>query len=80
MIPITQKQVLYIVYPECCNHFFYLLVWERQSKNKNDPQRIVYISLKSMTVVTQSTLTALYEKQVVNKVTRNLADDTHMLH
>ena len=36
--------------------------------------------VKSMTVVTQSTLIALYEKQVVNKVTRNVADDTHMLH
>ena len=29
-----------------------------------------------MTGVTQSTLTALYEKQVVNKATRILADDS----
>ena len=28
--------------------------------------------------VTQSTLTALYEKQVVNKAIRILADDTHV--
>ena len=33
-----------------------------------------------MTGVTQSTLTALYEKQVVNKATRILADGTHVLH
>ena len=48
-------------------------------KDKNNLLRIVNISSK-VTGVTQSTLTALYEKQVVNKATRILADDTHMLH
>ena len=48
-------------------------------KDKNNLQRIVNISSK-VTGVTQSTLTALYEKQVVNKATRILADDTHVLH
>ena len=48
-------------------------------KDKNSLQRIVNISSK-VTVVTQSTLTALYEKQVVNKATRILADDKHVLH
>ena len=48
-------------------------------KDKNNLQRIVNISSK-VTGVKQSTLTALYEKQVVNKATRILADDTHMLH
>ena len=48
-------------------------------KDKNNLQRIVNISSK-VTGVTQSTLTALYERQVVNKATRILADDTHVLH
>ena len=46
---------------------------------QNSLQRIVNISSK-VTGVTQSTLTALYEKQVVNKATRILADDKHVLH
>ena len=46
---------------------------------KNNLQCIVNISSK-VTGVTQSTLTALYEKQVVNKATRILADDKHVLH
>ena len=48
-------------------------------KDKNNLQCIVNISSK-VTGVTQSTLTALYEKQVANKATRILADDTHVLH
>ena len=48
-------------------------------KDKNNLQRIVNISSK-VTGVTQSTLTALYEKQVVNKATRILADGKHVLH
>ena len=46
-------------------------------KDKNSLQRIVNISSK-VTGVTQSTLTALYEKQVVNKATRILANDKHV--
>ena len=50
-------------------------------KDKNNLQRIVGLNISSkVTGVTQSTLTALYEKQVVNKATRILADDTHVLH
>ena len=48
-------------------------------KDKNNLQRVVNVTSK-VTNVTPSTLTALYEKQVVNKATRILADDTHILH
>ena len=48
-------------------------------KDKNNLPRIVNISSK-VTGVTQSPITVLYEKQVVNEATRILADDTHMLH
>ena len=36
--------------------------------------------ISKVTGVTQSTLTAMHEKQVVNKATLIPADDTHMLH
>ena len=48
-------------------------------KDKNNLQRIVNISSK-VSGVTQSTLTALYERLAVNKATKILADDTHILH
>ena len=48
-------------------------------KDNNNLQRIVNISSK-VTGVTQSNLTALYERLAVNKATKILADDTHILH
>ena len=50
-----------------------------RQKDKNNLQRIVNIRSK-VTGTKQSTLTVLYEKQVLRKAARILADSTHILH
>ena len=55
-----------------------IVLWERQS-DKNNLQRTVNISSK-VTVLKQSTLIALYEKQVLHKATKLINDNTHILH
>ena len=50
-----------------------------RQKDKNNLERIVNISSK-VTGTKPSTLTVLYEKQVLRKAARILADNTHMLH
>ena len=50
-----------------------------RQKDKNNVQRIVNISSK-VTGTKQTTLTVLYEKQVLRKSARILADNTHILH
>ena len=50
-----------------------------RQKDKNNVQRIVNISSK-VTGTKQTTLTVLYEKQVLRKAARTLADNTHILH
>ena len=74
---------LLVFYKSCIQSVltFSFICWfgNVSQKDKNSLQRIVNISSK-VTGVTQSTLTALYEKQVVNKATRILADDKHVLH
>ena len=50
-----------------------------RQKDKNNLQRIVNISSK-VTGMKQSTLTVLYEKQVLRKAAHILADSTHILH
>ena len=47
-------------------------------KDKNNLQRILNISSKVIDFK-QSTLTALYEKQVLRKSTKIINDDTHIL-
>ena len=48
-------------------------------KDKNHLQRIVNICSK-ITGLKQSTLNALYEKQVLRKATKIINDNTHILH
>ncbi len=48
-------------------------------KDKNNLQRIVNICSK-ITGLKQSTLNALYEKQVLRKATKIINDNTHILH
>ena len=79
----VDNTILSMFYKSCIQSVltFSFICWfgNVSQKDKNNLQRIVNISSK-VTGVTQSTLTALYEKQVVNKATRILADDTHVLH
>ena len=79
----VDNTILSMFYKSCIQSVltFSFICWfgNASQKDKNNLQRIVNISSK-VTGVTQSTLTALYEKQVVNKATRILADDTHVLH
>ena len=58
---------------------FSLICWFRniRQKDKNNLQRIVNISSK-VTGTKQSTLTVLYEKQVLRKAARILADIFYM--
>ena len=75
----VDNTILSMFYKSCIQSVltFYFICWfgNVSQKEKNNLPRIVNISSK-VTGVTQSTLTALYEKQVVNKTTRILADDT----
>ena len=79
----VDNTILSMFYKSCIQSVltFSFICWfgNVSQKDKNSLQRIVNISSK-VTGVTQSTLTALYEKQVVNKATRILADDKHVLH
>ena len=78
----VDNTILSMFYKSCIQSVltFSFICWfgNVSQKDKNNLQRIVNISSK-VTGVTQSTLTALYERQVVNKATRILADDTHVL-
>ena len=60
---------------------FILICWlgNVRQKDKNNMQQIVNISSK-VTGTKQSTLTVLYEKQVLRKDARILAKSTHILH
>ena len=79
----VDNTILSMFYKSCIQSVltFSFICWfgNVSQKDKNSLQRIVNISSK-VTGVTQSTLTALYEKQVVNKATRILADDKHVLY
>ena len=79
----VDNTILSMFYKSCIQSVltFSFICWfgNVSQKDKNSLQRIVNISSK-VTGVTQSTLTALYEKHVVNKATRILADDKHVLY
>ena len=79
----VDNTILSMFYKSCIQSVltFSFICWfgNISQKDKNNLQRIVNISSK-VSGVTQSTLTALYERLAVNKATKILADDTHILH
>ena len=79
----VDNTILSMFYKSCIQSVLtFSFIWwfgNVSQKDKNNLQRIVNISSK-VTGVTQSTLTALYERLAVNKATKILADDTHILH
>ena len=79
----VDNTILSMFYKSCIQSVltFSFICWfgNVSQKDKNNLQRIVNISSK-VSGVTQSTLTALYERLAVNKATKILADDTHILH
>ena len=69
-----------VISPACFNIFYFLLVSESQSERQEYFAALcTYISSK-VTDLKQSTLTALYEKQVLRKATKIINDNTHILH
>ena len=68
-----------MLYPECFDIFCLRWFGNVSQKDKNKLQRVVNIN-RNITGFKQSSLTALYEKQVLRKADKINTNNTHILH